>query len=392
MKIILIHPNDSFRARLRAWIHENTTHAVLLDEPTAPNLPASIACHEPDLVVLPTAQTNNPQLVNFGAPAQPDAQALFPNTLFLFLPDSFESLDWDARAPQEISLLMAHAENLHRETSPVAHGYASNQRKVFHSDAFLPYASQEKRHRPKYEPEWEEVLTEQKAKLVMQLQAGSTDQRHERAKRYLSILRRFDRGLQQEMAYRIAHGSYKIAEMRDQIPRWLTVLAHYVGGVDLEHCPGPQYISPHIAFVHHAMPKLYHYPLGCVLMVEMNPAIEVHIMEAVEWKFGGETDEQLAAVGCRMLGINSYLAQVATAQVRVMDQFLDPSSEFHQTIDISRTMHRHLGIFCEFWGLDHLRGMKPILRHVTEGFHKGTTRVLNFPTAPSMRQFLEVFP
>jgi len=343
MKIIIIHPNETLRTKLRSWIEEHTKHAVLFDEAVVENLKCRIAQHEPDLVLLPTGLTASAQLVTFGGSPEPDTpQILFSNTLFLFLPESLDSLDWDDCASQEILPLIVQAEKFRRTINPCAHGYSSKERKVYHDEGFRTFAKHGKLHRPEFKEGWEKTCEQQEARFVLQLQAGTSEDRHQQAKRYLSILRRFDRGLQNEMAYRIGHGSYKVTELREQIGRWLTVIAHYIAGVELDHCPGPQNPSPHLGFVHHSQPMPYLYAVGCVMMVGINPAIKNQIIEATTWEFNGETDEEIAAVGCRLLGLNSFLKQVATAQVRAMDQFLDRNSEFHQFSDLSRRAHRHL--------------------------------------------------
>jgi len=391
MKIIIIHPNETLRSKLRSWIEEHTQHAILLEAPDVENIHFCIVRHEPDLVLIPTNTTASAQLVAFGGSLEPDKpHALFPNTQFLFLPETFECLDWDDHAPQEILPLLSHAKNLHKNIKPVAHGYASGTRVVFHDEEFKKFASQKKLHRPECKEGWQKICEQQEARFVLQLQAGVFEGRHQSAKNYLRCLRRFDQGLQKEMVYRIAHGSYKISELREQIGRWLTVMCHYIIGVEVDHCPGPQNISPRMGFVHRSQPTPFLYAVSCVLMTGINPAIKHQIMQATTWEFDGETDEQIAAIGCRLLGLNNYLAQAATAQVRAMDQFLDRNSEFHQFSDVSRRTHRHLGIFFEFWGWQYLHHLGFALRETTNGFRSGKTFVVNPLIIPPYRKFAEI--
>ena len=372
MKIVVIHPDARVRESLVKWLEEQN-HAVLEAESQIVSWPASLAEHEPDLVLLPKGQEDNVELIM--------ARSSFPDCQFLFL-----RADDEDQEP-----LLRQAEEAYENRRMESRGYAEERRIIIHDEAYRVYAAEGKLHRPKQEPGWEKVATQQEIHFVLQLQAGAAGG-HERAKRYLSVLRRSHRHLLQESAYRLGHQSYKISWLREELGRWLTVLCHYLPGADLAACPPPQNASKEFVFLHHEMPPTYLYPLICVLRYGIQPQLSKLLIKATSWRYTGQPPDELAEIGAILFGLNAYLAQIAQAQIWSMNQFLDADSEFHLQHGVDRGLHRAIGAYLEFWGWHYLLGMGNNLGTITSSVLTGETRVESRDgthIVPSFKEFRE---
>lgn len=356
------------------WL-EGRRHVVMEAGARVTSWPQALAEHEPDLLLAPHPLEDDQELMA---------------TLFKFPDCQFRVLG-ESEADREATLRAAVAAYENRRVE--SRRFADEPRFIIHDPAYQPYAASEKLHRPKEETGWQETAMRQEAYFVLQLQTGAAGG-HRRAKHYHSVLRRFHRQLSQEAAYRLGHGSFKIAWMRDEIARWMTVLCHYIAGVDIAACPQPQNASKEYAYLHHDMPVNYSYPILCVLQCMPRPSLAKEIIRASTWRYSGETDEELAQIGYTLFGIDAYLAEIARAQIWCMDQFLSADSNFHRSSDEDRGLHRAIGAVMEFWGWDYLYGMGHDLRAITSRVLTGETRVEprdgnGLEIVPSFRKFRE---
>ena len=229
----------------------------------------------------------------------------------------------------------------------------------------------------------EKACRKQKEQFLNQLRTARWDKRHERAKEYLRTTRRYYRGLQRETSFHVAYGSWKISEIREQIGRWATVLAHYVSGVEVEHCPGPQGASERINFLHGCMPDYYYYPVACIIGHGISPAIRQHVLDLSGWGDSGQTRTEMAQTGCALLGLCTFLEHAAESQVAMFEQILAPESAFHVENEPNRALRRCVGIYLGFWGWDRLAELGPSLRLVTRDFHASQANAeANQPPAP----------
>lgn len=368
MKILVLHSDYTTRHKILTWIQKNTRH-VAIAEPFH-DLAMRVAQFEPDLVLLPRFSED---------------QVLFPNIGFTELP---EDMDLDIGPNHPLPQLLKHAAKIQKLLRIPAHGYAGTSQKVIVSPKF-PYSISG--GAPAAKPRTVDVnrRSEEAAQLLQQLQTASQDNRHERARRYLSTVRRFNRGLKLEMAHGLVQGSCRLVELRDQIARWLTVFAHYLEGVELDYCPTPQYASQEVAYIHHSMPLSHRYALMSVLRVGVSPSINKQILEALAWEYDTSDSEcDQAEFGCRLLGLNCYLAQAAAAQVKVMEELLYSENAFDPQNQLPRVMDRQIGLYCEFWGFSELSFSRSELRAVMESHHSGAFRVTHPISAPTFQQFL----
>ena len=144
-------------------------------------------------------------------------------------------------------------------------------------------------------------------------------------------------------------------------------------------------------YLHYQMPDQYIYPLICLLKcIPKSPLIE-DILNTTSWSFKGQAETELARVGYMLFGINSYLAELARAQICAMEQFLDADSAFNRETDVSRAQDRSIGTVMEFWGWRYLFSMGSNLNVITRRVLTGETRVEQRDgtrIAPSFREFL----
>ena len=301
------------------------------------------------------------------------ATLAFQDCLFKNLPTGAHFTKAGVSAALEA--LLTELEGVYRAKQWTPRSYADDQRIIIHDEEYQKFASAEKLPVPGQKPGWGSIAVSQESRFVLQLQTARLDERHQRAQNYHRALQQFDQGLTQEAAYRLAHCSYKIVWLREQIGRWLTVLAHYIPDVEIEHCPAPHNASSRIDYLHYEMPPVFNYAVFSVLAYGMNAAVAEQIQDAVSWQFEGQSERQLVATGCMLFGLNTYLEHLAQAQVEAMSQFLDLESPFHQPDRGTRNLRRTLGIYFELWGWNYLWNMGDNLCEITRRFHSGETRV-----------------
>jgi hypothetical protein len=207
--------------------------------------------HDPDQLIQEIARAT-PHLLVAHVPEQSDAAHLLAEQVRLFFPDlaiCFLNGTLDPKGAGQQPLGNALARPIQHQ---VPRPYAEGDRIVFHARSFQDLCSG-KLNRPQQNEGWEKICSHQEARFVVQLQTARKN--HSAAKHYFECLSRQQQGLDQEIGYRLAHGSYKaLSWSRDLAVRWLALLAHYVSDAELEYLPGAGTPGLAIDFVHHDLP------------------------------------------------------------------------------------------------------------------------------------------
>lgn len=349
MKILLSDTSSERISTLAHWLEFERGHAVFLAVAAERMLLYDLLEVEPDLAVLVGKQSL--------APASPSD---FPDCAIL---EVSEFDPGSGAVPESLLHVLTRREGELSQRKFPAREFSADQRIVVHDESLL-VANRQKLHRPERSPEWANALRLQERQFVLQMQTALSEGRHGRALRYLASLESFDRGLLRESAYRLAHGSYKISWLRDQIARWMTVLAHYCADCELDHCPPPHNASPNFAFVRARISPVSLYPIACAVLPGITPVVREQIFDAAGWAFSGQGDEEIAADGMRLFGVCAYLSQVARAQVRLFSQLIDRDSEFHRSEELTCGVARDIGVYMEFRGWYHLKKLGPQLSTV----------------------------
>jgi hypothetical protein len=252
--------------------------------------------------------------------------------------------------------------------------YADGPRYVCH-DASFRAASSGKLNRPSRAEGWQKVCAQQEARFLMQLQAGRKN--HAAAKNYFACLERQQAGLNQEIGYRLVHGSYKaLSWSRDLAVKWLALLAHYVPDCEREYLPLAGTPGPRIDFVHHDLRPEGLYAAALVITAGVKPSILEELAGLVTTRFEPRDQEKLFGVSLWLYGFAKLLESVGRAQIELMDYWLDPTAATQLEEEaVPRGLHRNAGIYRDFYELGFVINFPQPLEAILKGFHAGTTRV-----------------
>ena len=264
--------------------------------------------------------------------------------------------------------------------------YAADKREVMHDESLRVFGKG-KLNRPKREEGWEKLCAQQEARFVLQLQNAKKN--HAAAKHYYQCLLHQQAGLDQEIGYRLAHGSYKaLSWSRDLACKWLALLAHYISDVELEYLPKANSPSCHVDFVHHHTPIEALYAASLIILSQVKPSIAVAIKELLIAQFDGQDEDALLALSFRLFGMAKWLEQVGRAQIELMDLWLHPSIlDRAAGDDVPRGEHRNAGIYRDFYDLTFIVNSPEPLASILRGFHTGTTYVPQDRFMPSFAEF-----
>ena len=222
----------------------------------------------------------------------------------------------------------------------------------------------------------------------MQLQTARKN--HLAAKHYFACLLKQQEGLDQELVYRLVHGSYKaLSWSRDLALKWLALLAHYLPDVELQFLPLAGTPGPTIDFVHHDASIEGSYAGTLLLMAKLKPTMTDAIATLLTARFDQQDEGTLLGQSLQLYGFAKMLEQVGKAQVELMEAWLDPTRASASGDDESmpRGEHRNAGIYRDFWDFTFIVTSPEPLNSIIRGFHSGTSRVEHGRMYPSFAQF-----
>jgi len=264
--------------------------------------------------------------------------------------------------------------------------YAGGTRMVFHDESFMPFWKG-KLNRPQLEKGWEKICSGQEARFFQQLQTARKN--HAAAKNYFQCLQAQQAEFDQELAYRLVHGSYKgLSWSRDLGLKWLALLAHYTADAELEYLPRAGSPGPAVDYVHHDASPEAVYVATLLISYQVKPAVSNAIKDLVIARFDGQDDDALLALSLKLYGMAKMLEQVGRAQIELMDAWLDPSIvDRAGDANIPRGEHRYVGIYRDFYDLGFIINSPEPLASVLRGFHAGTTYIQQERFLPSFPEF-----
>jgi hypothetical protein len=362
-----------------------STHLLMLEIKKSDHL-AMETVDEPDQLIQTIARTTPHRLV-FHTPTRSATGHQILEQLRVLFPDlQICSLSGDLSVEQAVWQL-ALQEFLAQPAQPQApRPYAEEDRVVCHDDSLQTFWKG-KLNRPERKEGWEASCSNQEARFVLQLQTARKN--HSAAKRYFECLTMQQAGLDQELAYRLAHGSYKaLSWSRDLAAKWLALLAHYVPDAELEYLPLAGTPGPAIDYVHHNTPVEGMYAAALVILSQVKPTIQNAIKELVTARFDQQDDDALLDLSLKLYGMSKLLEQVGRAQIELMDAWLDPTivdREGDRTVP--RGESRNAGIFRDFYDLTFIVHSPEPLTSILKGFHAGTTYVEERCYLPSFAEF-----
>lgn len=341
---------------------------------------------EPDQLIQIIARTTPHRLV-FHTPSRSATGHLILEQLRVLFPDlQVCSLSGDLSVEQAV-WHPALQEFLAQPVQPQEpRPYAEGDRVVGHDDSLQTFWKG-KLNRPERKEGWEVICANQEARFVLQLQTARKN--HSAAKRYFECLTMQQAGLDQELAYRLAHGSYKaLSWSRDLAAKWLALMAHYVPDTELEYLPLASTPGPAIDYVHHNMPVEGMYAAALVILSTVKPTIQNAIKELVTARFDQQDDDALLDLSLKLYGMAKMLEQVGCAQIELMDAWLDPAIvDRAEDRTVPRGESRNAGIFRDFHDLTFIVLSPEPLTSILRGFHAGSTYVEERQYLPSFAEF-----
>jgi len=369
MKIVLYSSSPDFAASACSFVEE-CGHAVMAIATTREKLFILVARHAPHYIVA-RAPDLTAEVAALMQQFYPDTRVITTDT---------EQGNWQEHL----------TDILNSSLVPIPpRPYADGKRVVLHDFSLQKLSSGKKLKRPERTDGWEKVCVKQEARFIRQLQGGRIN--HQAAKLYLAHLLAQQPGLEEELYYRISHGSYKgLSWARDLAVRWLSLLAHYVPEVELEYLPSPTTPGPAVDYVHHLLSPEALYAVMVMLSAGMSPAIDSNLRALVVEGFDGQDDTALARISLSLFGLAKYLEGVARAQVALMDTWLDPVA-FADSPSTHRTYERRAGTFRDFHDLSFIVHAPHPLIDILHGFHQGSTYVINPNSFPSFRDVLRLW-
>jgi hypothetical protein len=229
--------------------------------------------------------------------------------------------------------------------------YSSNeQRLVLQDDRHQTFAQAEKLGSASVSP----ADATREADIFIR-QVNCALKNHAAARHYLAQVVKTDQGLRVECAYRTVHASYKVCWLREHAMRWAGVLAHYIEGVEKEYLPPPASPSSTLDFLHYEPPAESLYAASALISHGFRAGLVPGFRAILNVKFTGQPEELLSADAIILFGWCALLREIALAQIQIMDEILDPGSDWHARKKPTRRIHRAEGIFGDFWALPSLR-------------------------------------
>lgn len=362
-----------------------STHQLMLEIKKTDHLVVETV-DEPDQLIQTIARTTPHRLV-FHTPSRSATGHLILEQLSVLFPDlQVCSLSGDLSLEQAV-WQPALQEFLAQPVQPQApRPYAEETRLVYH-DTSLEAFWKGKLNRPERKEGWEKICSTQEARFVLQLQTARKN--HSAAKRYFECLTMQQVGLDQELAYRLAHGSYKaLSWSRDLAVKWLALLAHYVPDAELEFLPLAGSPGPAIDFVHHDIGMEGMYAAALMLLSGIKPVLKNALNKLVTARFEGQDDDALLDLSLKLYGMAKMLEQVGRAQIELMDAWLDPAIVSQpENRNLPRGESRNAGIFRDFHDLTFIVLSPEPLASILRGFHTGATYVEERRYLPSFAEF-----
>lgn len=244
------------------------------------------------------------------------------------------------------------------------------QRQIHYAPEFAQFSTGAKLNRPSNWPGWEEELTLEMQKLQSLLQGAQCN--HKRALHYHHLVSETSGEELQEACYRMLHGSFKgWFYTREELTRWLSVVAHYMPGIEVSHLPAPGDVGAAHRYIHYYPTYEAHYALASATLYA-HEALHECMKEVLDCRWTGKvTSRNLLWLSNCVRGWCDYAHEIADAHIRLFDWWLTTEVSLDDIVHATRTKRRDMQIFCEYWELPHLRETPQALAATIQLVHEG---------------------
>jgi hypothetical protein len=224
----------------------------------------------------------------------------------------------------------------------------------------------------------------QESRFLALLSAGRTH--HGRARAYLGAALATQRNCEQDWTLAVLSGDARGYLWRAQLFRYVSTLAHYIPGVEVDCLPLPHPASRSLDYLHTALSAEAFYALNAVRTFGTNPEFDEGL-----WQVGQiETRQgpQLAEDAARLAGWAATVRQAARAHVDVMDACLSENPGRLAALEETRHSQNVQRICFHLWGLRMFLDCPGELKRLTNEFHAGR-KAAGVPSFYSFYEFVD---
>lgn len=212
-----------------------------------------------------------------------------------------------------------------------------------------------------------ETVEWQENRFLTLLEAGSIH--HSRAQTYLRLTTATERHYELDWASAVLSGDAMAYLWRVQLFRYVSVLAHYVPGVEVGCLPLPEPASRTCDFLHTTLSAEAYYALNAIRTLRTNPEFDARL-----WELGQiETNQgpRLADDAARLAGWASIVRETATAHVEVMEACLSKEPTRVGALQQTRHSRNCRSVFLRLWGLTRFLSFPEELQRLVKEFQAG---------------------
>ncbi len=234
------------------------------------------------------------------------------------------------------------------------------------------------------ESEVVESWTGQENRFLALLAAGAVQ--HRRAQAYLAAVEATQRHCESDWLAAVLDGNAPAYLWRTQLFRYVSSLAHYVPGVDVECLPLPHPASRKLDYLYTALSGEAYYALCAIRAFGMNRRCDEALWEVGQLQ--ATTDTRLSEDAARLAGWARLLHEIAAAHFHLVDVCLANDPGGLTAIQVTRRTRNQQQIFCRWWNLTDFIGFPERFPIVTKEFHAGR-RAEGVPEFDSFFKFAE---
>lgn len=224
----------------------------------------------------------------------------------------------------------------------------------------------------------------QENRFLALLAAGADQQR--RAQAYLAAAEATEHHCESDWVAAVLDGNAPAYLWRTQLFRYVSVLAHYVPGVDVECLPLPHPPSGKMDYLYTALSVEAYYALCAIRAFGISPQCDKALWEVGQIQ--ATTDTRLSEDAARLVGWARFLREIALAHVQLLDACLANDPVRLRALQQTRDTRNQQLIACRWWRLASSVASSGRLLPLVREFHAGR-RSMGVPEFDSFFRFAE---
>jgi hypothetical protein len=210
-------------------------------------------------------------------------------------------------------------------------------------------------------------LVAQENRFLALLEAGILW--HRRAQSYLHAALVTERHCESDWVLSAVGANPTAYLWRTQLFRYVSALAHYIPGVEVECLPLPHIPSPKLDYLYTALSGEAYYALSAVRAFGIHPAWDEALWEVGQIQANPGT--RLAEDCARLAGWARFVRETAAAHVDFLDACLVDYPARLAARPVTRRTRNQYRIFCLWWNLRGFLASPDKLTRISAEFHRG---------------------